>query len=934
MSTEPPFHDGLDSERWRRLEGWFDEAMELAADARAVLLARLEAEDPALVAELAGMLCAHDTGTLAIEEGLLASDPAGRLLGRRIGPYRVLELIGRGGMGEVYLAERDDQYRQRVALKVVRAGLAGRDLHARFRAERQILARLTHPNIARLLDGGVTEDGRPYLVMEHVAGIPVDAWCDQRRASLRERLALLLAVCRAVEVAHRSLIVHRDLKPANILVTASGEVKLLDFGIAKLLDSEASTAAAGATGTLLGLMTPEHASPEQVRGEPVTTTTDVYALGVLLYALLCGRKPHAREAQPLAELLREICERDPPLPSLAVGRSPVAEEVAAARATTVARLRRRLAGDLDAIAERALRKEPERRYPSVAELAADLERHLEGRPVRARQGTTLYRAGRFLRRHAAAAAAASLFVLLLAGFSVVTQLQSRQLARERDRARAERDTAEQVARVLVDLFEASDPTKVPGGDALTVRELLVHSEARVLRELAGNPRVQARVRRALGEMYLARSDLDPAERHLRAALAQQQRLGERAEWAAVYHQLALLERRRGSARAVPMLRRFLALRRQLDGADSAAVAAGLQDLAEALPPREMAETGELLRAALAMRRRLLPATDPDIASSLHALGIFHLGAGRHAAAERLLREALVLLEAHAERGPDHPETLATLGDLAVVHNQRASYGEAEALQREVLARQSRVFGAESPAVANALNTVATTQALRGDLDGAAASYVRVRALHARLLGPDHYETANATRNLARVRELQGRYEEALPLMREALGASRRRDGDGNRMTLVMRGQLGVLLVRTGAREEGLAMARQAYTELAAMFPHGHAHVADTAIALVRALAASGAAPAELRGGELGEAESLARRALAIRAAQLAADHPKLAEARCWLAVVLAMGGRGDTAAPLLEESLPLLARWGAADPADLAEARRRLAEAHAARARG
>jgi eukaryotic-like serine/threonine-protein kinase len=716
-------------------------------------------------------------------------------------------------------------------------------------------------------------------------------------------------------------------------VTATGEVKLLDFGIAKLLDPEGSTAAA-ATGTLLGLMTPEHASPEQVRGEPVTTTTDVYALGVLLYALLCGRKPHARQGQPLADLLREICERDPPAPSLVVARSPAAEEVAAARGTTVARLRRRLAGDLDAIAARALRKQLERRYPSVAELAADVERHLEGRPVRARQGTTLYRAGRFLRRHAAAAGASSLFVLLLVGFSVLTQLQSRQLARERDRARAERDTAEQVARVLVGLFEASDPTKVPGGDALTVRELLARSDTRVLHELAGKPRVQARVRRALGEMYLARSDLAPAERHLRSALAQQRRLGERAEEAAVYHQLALLARRRGSAEAVPMLRRSLTLRRQLHGAESPLVAAALQDLGGALPPSAMVERRGLLAAALAMRRRLLPAGHPDVAASLHALAALEIEAGEHAAAERLLRQTRALLEAHAERGPYHPETIATMGDLALVYNRGARNAEAEALQREVVARQTRVFGAESPPVANSLNNLATIQAHRGDLEGAARSFDAVRRLHARLLGPQHWETANATRNLARVRELQGRYAEALPLMREAYAASRVRPSDDGRMTSVIGGQLGVLLVRTGERDEGLALLRRAYADLEAMFPSGHAHVADTAIALVRALAASGAAPAELRASELGEAERLARRALAIRAVQLASDHPKAAEARCWLGIVLATGGRGEAAAPLLDESLPVLARWGAADPADLAEARRRLAEAHAARARG
>jgi tetratricopeptide (TPR) repeat protein len=348
----------------------------------------------------------------------------------------------------------------------------------------------------------------------------------------------------------------------------------------------------------------------------------------------------------------------------------------------------------------------------------------------------------------------------------------------------------------------------------------------------------------------------------------------------------------------------------------------------------MAERRELFADALAMRRRLLPAGHPDVAESLHALAALEIEAGDNAAGERLLREARALLEAHAERGPYHPETLATMADLAVVLNRSARNADAEALQREVVTRQTRVFGAESPAVANGLNNLATIQANRGNLEGAAQSFLAVRRLQARLLGPQHWETANSTRNLARVRELQGRYAEALPLMREAYAISGNDRGDGGRMASVVGGQLGVLLVRTGARAEGLALLRRAYADLDAMFPSGHAHVADTAIALVRALAASGAAPVELRAGELGEAERLVRRALAIRAGQLDADHPKVAEARCWLGIVLAMGGRGEAAAPLLDESLPVLARWGAADPADLAEARRRLAEAHAARARG
>jgi serine/threonine-protein kinase len=897
---------GLEAGRWRRLQECFDAGVGLAPEARGAFLQRLEAEEPDLCVELVEMLRAHDTQPLAIEEGLLAPEPAGALIGQRIGPYRVVELIGRGGMGEVYLAEREDQYRQRVALKVVRAGLAVHELRARFRTERQILARLQHASIARLLDGGVTEDGRPYLVMEHVAGVPLTEWCEARRLPVAERLSLFLGVCRAVEFAHRSLIVHRDLKPGNIQVTAAGEVKLLDFGIAKLLDAEAPEGAAPETGTGMGLMTPEHAAPEQVRGEPVTTATDVYALGVLLYELLCGRKPHRLDDRPLAELLRDVLERDPPPPS----------------ALAAATLRRKLRGDLDAIAGKALRKEPERRYASAEQLARDLERHLEGRPVMARRGSALYRAGRFLRRNAVPVAASAILALLLLGFSIATLVQSRQVARERDRARAERDTAERVARVLVGLFEASDPTKIPGGDALTVRELLSRSEIVVLRQLDQQPRVQARVRRTLGEMYLARSDIAAAERHLEAALEQHRALGEGegAEAAAVHHQLALLERRKG-ADAVPMLRRSLEWQDRLYGAESPQVAAALQDLADSLPPGEPRERERLLSRALELRRRILPTGHPELAENLAALGMHQLDLGRLSEAEKLLAEALSALEAHPDRGPDHPMTLKSLASLAVVHNRQARFDRAQALEDAVLERKARVYGAESPEVAIALNNLGVTLANRGDIPGAAGRFREARRLYSKLLGSGHWETANVTRNLARMLELEGRYGEALPLMSEAHLALRERGDDGGRGELVLRGQLGVLMARTGARGEGLAQLRQANARLQAMFPDGHMHVADTAIALARALLAEPAAP-----GELEEAERASRRAVEIREGKLGADHPKLAEARCWLGIALAAQGREGEALPLLSEALPIFARWGTADPADLRLARRRLAE--------
>jgi tetratricopeptide (TPR) repeat protein len=329
----------------------------------------------------------------------------------------------------------------------------------------------------------------------------------------------------------------------------------------------------------------------------------------------------------------------------------------------------------------------------------------------------------------------------------------------------------------------------------------------------------------------------------------------------------------------------------------------------------------LLRRALELRRKLLPAGHPEVAGSLLALGSLYREVGRYTEAEALLVEARAALESHPDRGPDHPDTLTAMENLAIVYNRQARFDRAEPVESEVLARRARVFGAESAEVAVALNNLAVIQANRGNIQGAGERFAQARKLYTKLLGPEHWETSNVARNLARMLEMQGRYAEALPLMREAYQAVRQRVDDGGRGAAVLGGQLGVLLARTGERAEGLGLLRKAYRELDAMFPSGHHHVADTAVALARALLAGQATRAEV-----GEAERMAGRAVEIRSAQLGADHPKLAEARCWLGIVLAAQGRRDEAQPLLGEALPVFARWGMADPADLREARRRLAE--------
>ncbi|HJQ26991.1 MAG TPA: protein kinase [Blastocatellia bacterium] len=414
-----------------------------------------------------------------------------------IGPYRVLRKIGEGGMGAVYLAERDDaQYKKQVAIKLVRRGMASSFIVRRFRNERQILASLDHPNIARLLDGGTTEDGLPYFVMEYIEGQPITDYADERQLSTADRLKLFARVCAAVHYAHQKLVVHRDIKPSNILVTQNGEPKLVDFGIAKLLDPAQSDGLIDTAATGHGMMTPEYASPEQARGEAITIATDIYSLGVVLYQLLTGRRPYRIKSRSPQEIVQAICEQEPQLPSAAATRGQ-GDTMTQSQATSVTASPRRpvpasrLKGDLDNIVLMAMRKEPERRYASAEQFAADIRRHLDGLPVIARKDTFTYRAGKFILRHKAGVAAALLIVVMLVGGL---------LAINRQRARAERrfnDVRRLANSFMFEIHDRIEP--LPG--STPVRELLVTRALEYLDSLAAEAADDAQLQRELAKAY-------------------------------------------------------------------------------------------------------------------------------------------------------------------------------------------------------------------------------------------------------------------------------------------------------------------------------------------------------------------------------------------------------------------------------------------------
>jgi len=497
----------LTPEDWRRVREILEQALELAPGRRSAYLQEACAGNAALRLEVETLIAADEragagflAGNAAEVSPLLAppEDPVS-LTGSRIGPYQIVEEIGHGGMGTVYRAVRaDDQYRKQVAIKVVRGGLGDEFRVHRFKAERQILANLDHANIARLLDGGATEDGRPYVVMEYIEGRPIDEYCDQRKLPVPERLKLFRTVCSAVAYAHQRLVIHRDIKPANILVTEEGEAKLLDFGIAKILDPEAE--GAEHTVTVMRLMTPEYASPEQVRGEPITTASDVYSLGVVLYGLLTGRRPYGRASRVARDIVQAVIETEPEKPSASVTRAETvtAQTVSETRDEIPEKLKRRLRGDLDNIVLKALRKEPERRYVSVDQFSEDVRRHLEGLPVIARPDTFFYRSSKFVKRHKAGVGAAITVLLTLVVGLAITMHETFIARAERAKAERRFNDVRQLANSL--LFEVHDAIQTLPG-ATPARKLIVDRALQYLDALAKEAKGDLSLQQELGTAY-------------------------------------------------------------------------------------------------------------------------------------------------------------------------------------------------------------------------------------------------------------------------------------------------------------------------------------------------------------------------------------------------------------------------------------------------
>lgn len=861
----------LSPARWARVEELFDEAAALEGAERAALLDKACIDDVELGEYILALLDSEPTIHESIEQTIVSTmelafgesaQQLAQLEGEMIGRYRVERLLGSGGMGMVYLASRaDKQFDQQVAIKLGRHRLVDPQVELRLRNERQILADLDHPNIARLFDGGTTDEGVPYLVMEYIDGIRIDTYCDRNRLGIVERLKLFQTICAAVHHAHENLIIHRDIKASNILVSSDGTPKLLDFGIAKLTDTQ-GTATDGLTRDGAVIMTPACAAPEQLLGNAVTTATDTYALGMLLYQLLSGLRALPTDGLTPSEAAQLICNEPIVRPSLRLGQERLAvrdandpdlsaalEEIGTDRNTTVERLQRRLRGDLDTIVLNALRKEPERRYRSVSALANDIDLHLRSMPIVARTDSWRYRSSKFVRRHYAAVSMSVLLVALLATFTVVLSVQNRSIVKERD-------TAREVSQFLEDIFMAQDPAEARGA-TVTAEEILTTGAARIRGDLDDRPEIQSTLMGTIGRVYF--------------------NLGE---WES----------------SLDMLEQALQLRLATDGENHPSVAAAKNDLAETLIRiADYERAKRMLESALSTNRDAGDPVSPDVAKNLFNLAEVHLATGELDAAEDF---ADASIEIYAQLGAEHDiERAEAMNMLGRILQVRGHLDRTESLLLEAIEIVVKSEGPNHPLMAYYLQNLGVLQRSKGDLEAAEATLERAVDATRRILGEKHDLLAVTLVSQGNLLHAKGDVAAAEPVLRDALALHIERRGATHPMVGYDMTALGMVLHDKSElldAEEMLRRALQIYDE---SLDDNHQYTASALTELGAVLNAT---------GRLAEAESVLERALAIREMDYSPEHPLVAGTRAEYADTLTRLGLYDEAEPLLLQSLATL----------------------------
>jgi len=744
----------------------------------------------------------------------MAMNPEGEAeASRRIGPYKLLEMLGEGGMGEVWLAEQSSPVHRRVALKVIKLGMDTRQVLARLEAERQALAVMDHPNIASFYDGGATESGRPYFVMELVQGVPITEYCDTQRLNTDERLRLFVDVCNAVQHAHQKGVVHRDLKPSNVLVTVRESrpvVKIIDFGIAKALGHDLTERTlVTRVGQIVG--TPEYMSPEQAEmsGLDVDTRTDIYSLGVMLYELLVGALPFDFAARADQAIRNAIRETEVPRPSTKfTSLGDTQDTIARYRRTSAQALKKELRSDLDWIILKAMEKDRTRRYESASTLALELERHLRNEPVLAHAPSTPYRVGKFVRRHRVGVVFAGVIAGVLAISAVGMSMQAARIARERDRAEQEASKAEAVNDFLQTMLASADPWV--GAREVKVVDVVDRAESEIGATFAEQPEIEAAVRMTLGRTYRGLGLVEESEEQVRRALEIRRSMAPEDDpaYAESLNELGVIAQYKGDfAASDSLLSQALAVRERLLGPEAPEAAETMNNLGTTrtfLGDYESADS--LLRTALDIRVRLLGEENEEVAKTESNLATLLANTGEYEEAERLFRRALATDRALLD---DHPDVSALMNNLAITLQRMDRLDDVEPLLRESLAMQQRMFGDDHLEVARGQNNLAVFLWNIGSYAEADSLLREALAINRSALGDENPEVSSNLLNLGLILRDQGRYGEAEELIRQSIAIDRKILGDDHQDIARSLNNLGGLLLAAGRYPEADSIFREA-----------------------------------------------------------------------------------------------------------------------------
>jgi serine/threonine protein kinase/tetratricopeptide (TPR) repeat protein len=785
------------------------------------------ADQPELRQEVARLLTAHAQSGALLDKGPLGATvtvahSVAPLLGAQIDKYKLLEQIGEGGYGVVFMAEQQTPVHRRVALKLIKPGMDSRQVLARFEAERQALAMMDHPNIAKVFDGGVTDQGRPYFVMEYVKGIPVTEYCDKACLSIQDRLLLFLPVCQAVQHAHQKGIIHRDLKPSNVLIClydGKPVPKVIDFGLAKAMhQSLTEHTLFTAHGQMVG--TPLYMSPEQAEFNnlDIDTRTDVYSLGIMLYELLTGSPPLESERLQRAawqEVLRLIKEEDAPTPSSRLSSSGSLPTIAAQRGAEPAQLGRAVRGDLDWIVMKALEKDRGRRYESASALAADLSRHLANEPVEAAAPSRTYRLRKFVRRNKRSVIASAAMLAALVAGVVGTTIGLVGEARQRAEAEKQAAIADAVSQFQAEMLASADPNRMLGDKVTVLQAIQAAVKELDAGRLKDQPLVEARVREVIGVTLNSLGHYDEAKPNLERGLALQTKSQPESDPARADYlfSLAVLARSQGKyAEAEDLYRQALEIRRQSLPESDPSIWASLSNLAEVMRLEgKLDEAEALARQAVDLARQAPPTAQRDVAPALHALAVVLQTRGRPAEAEPLYRDALAINRRVLPEG--HPEMALYLGNLATVLSDQGKFAEAEPLYREVIEVYRQNLPADHPEQGKVLSNLALLLDRQGQAKEAERLARKALEIHRKALRADDPELAGALNNLGTILMHQGQYADAVPYLRESLDIIRQTPPPGFPFTANVLNNLAETLLGNGKPAESEPLFREALVAL-------------------------------------------------------------------------------------------------------------------------